>query len=526
MATDVKEKFRELITNKRKLIESFFVVETKQRRIVPFVYNPIQDEVDRTQTGFDIWVKPAQIGFSTERIANRLADTLTTPGTNTVLVAYEDFITQRLLGKVSFFYNHLANLGIPGFPEIHHDSDLLKTFKFLVDGKLIGISSIYIASARSKTAGRTEAIHHLLLDEHAFYVPEATERVIAPAMARIPAGGTVDSFSTPNGEENEFHDWYIDAKKGSSIFTPHFFAWFMHPEYSISLDDPRIKEIPETDKPEFNLNTEEETLHYLKGLSFDQIRWRRWMMKVMESLKRRGETRTLFKQEFPEDDVSCFLATGDMYFDTNTTDKLAENCYPAPQSRDNLQIWFPPEKDKKYLVAIDPGQARITQTAITVLCFIQDENGNNRIRYCARDVGLYAPEVTVRKAVAASDYYGRAEITWEDNSHGLAITELLKGRKPIYMRKDIISGIETRSPGWRTTSGNKDYMLQQVEKYLYDLECYDIEFIHQCRNHRLIGDKVAVVGPNDIFMSFAVGAVCLSPNRRKVGYVGRGGWRW
>jgi len=53
--------------------------------------------VDTEQTGMDIFVKPAQVGFSTERIANRLVDTLTNPGTNTVLVAFEDFVTQRLL---------------------------------------------------------------------------------------------------------------------------------------------------------------------------------------------------------------------------------------------------------------------------------------------------------------------------------------------------------------------------------------------------------------------------------------------
>lgn len=523
---DIKEKFKELIQDKRQLIETFFVVENKQRQIVPFNYNPIQDIVDRTATGFDIWVKPAQVGFSTERIANRLADTLTIPGTNTVLVAYEDFITQRLLGKVSFFYNHLENLGIPGFPEIHHDSDLLKTFKFYMDGKLVGISSIYIASARSKTAGRTETIHHLLLDEHAFYVPEATERVIAPAMARIPPGGTVDTFSTPNGESNEFHDWYVEAKIGKSIFTPHFFAWFQHPEYYIALGDPRIKKIPETDKPEFKLTTEEETLHYMRGLSFDQIRWRRWMMAVMESLKRSGETRTLFKQEFPEDDVSCFLATGDMYFDTSAMDEIANNCYPAPQSRSNLLVWYPPEKGGKYFIAIDPGQARITQTAIVVLTFIKDKDGNYKPRYCARDAGLYAPEITVKKAVAASDYYNRAEIGWEDNSHGLAVTELLKNRKPIYMRKDIISGIQTSTPGWRTTSANKDYMLQQVEKHLYDIDCHDVEFIQQCRNHRLVGDKVAVVGPNDIFMAGAIGLCCMTPQQPKRGYVGRSGWKW
>ena len=94
------------------------------------------------------------------------------------------------------------------------------------------------------------------------------------------------------------------------------------------------------------------------------------------------------------------------------------------------------------------------------------------------------------------------------------------------MRKDIISGVETKVPGWLTTSGNKPYMLQQVERSLYGIECHDLEFIRQCRSHRLIGDKVEVVGPNDIYMATAVGVCCLSPIQPKRGYAGRAGFRW
>ena len=246
----------------------------------------------------------------------------------------------------------------------------------------------------------------------------------------------------------------------------------------------------------------------------------------MESLKKRGEIKTLFKQEFPEDDVSCFLATGDMYLDTNNMNRLADGCYPAPASRDNLQIWFPPEKGRKYFISIDPGMGRVSQTAIVVLTFMQDEFGNYKPRYCARDAGLYSPEITVRKAIAASDMYNRAEIGWEANNHGLAITNLLSNRRPIYLRKDIVSGIQTIEPGWLTTSKNKEYMMQQVEKYLYDLECHDIEFVCQCRNHRLIGGNLSVIGASDIFMATAIGLCCMSPQKQRRGYVGRSGWKW
>src|SRR3989304_8224297 len=121
----------------------------------------------------------------------------------------------------------------------------------------------------------------------------------------------------------------------------------------------------------------------------------------------------LFHQEFPEDDVSCFISTGDQYYDIPTLDKIAKDCHPPIESLNNLDIWFKPEKGKQYIVAIDPGQARVRQTSIVVVCFDLDDYGNYRPKLCARDAGLYLPELTARKATMASDYYNRAMITWE-----------------------------------------------------------------------------------------------------------------
>ncbi len=529
--TTTEEQFRALINNKRQFIETLLVVENKQRQRVPFIYNDIQADADRTASGMDVWVKPSSIGFSTERIANRLVDTLTNPGTNTVLVAFEDFITERLLSKVNFFYNHLDSLGIPGFPRIHHNSTYEKTFEFIVDGRVQSTSSIYIASARSKTAGRAEVIHHLLLDEHAFYIEQASENIIAPALARVPPEGTVDSFSTPNGEENEFHDWYINAKSGRSLFTAHFYAWYMHKEYAIHLGDPRVqKSIPETDKEEFSLTAVEEKLMFTHHLSFSQIRWRRWMSLVMETLRRKGEGRTLFAQEFAENDVSCFMTTGDMWYPTDWVEALTKTCYDAPHQMNGLHVWYRPERDetgvptKQYDIIIDPGQGKITQSAIGVITWEKDTLGNDIPIWCARDAGWYEPEETWDRAVKISDYYNRGMIAWEANAHGLAITVLGKHRRPIYFRKDIVDNISTMVPGWLTTPSTKPYMMQQVVKYLPTLVCHDIELVRQMSNMREVKGKLEIVGLDDIHDTLAIGLAIHNPNPVKRGYQGRTGY--
>ena len=527
MVVSTNQAFADLVQDDRKFIEALFMVENKARQTVPFVYNDIQADANETETGMDIWVKPAQVGFSTERIAKRLKDTLTSPGTNTVLIAYEDFITARLLSKVKFFYNHLKLLNMPGFPEMRLDSSYEKTFDFKVGNNVVDTSSIYIASARSFVAGRAETIHHLLFDEHAFYPPKAMENILSPALDRVPPDGTVDIYSTPNGDENDFCDMYNLAKEGKSVFKAHFYPWFVHKEYVMLLGDKRVNlYVPETDKPEFKLSHREEELQTNYGLTFDQIRWRRWKMKQKESLRRSGEMVLLFDQEFPEDDSSCFISTGDMRFDKQAMDMISDTCYPTDISLNNLLVWYPPEEGKTYVISIDPGQAKITQSAIVVVTFDLDDAGNYHPKLCARDAGLYSPAVTWDKAVRASQYYNRGMIAWEANSHGLAITELGKNYRPIYFNKDIISGRTSLDPGWMTTSKNKDYMLQAVDRYLHDTICHDIELVRQMRNHKLIGDKVEIVGANDIFMAWCIALMTFDPRPKKYGYTGRSGPRW
>jgi len=853
-----RETLIELIRNERRFIEELLVIEDKQRQRVPFLLNPIQSDAIETATGRDIHVKPAQVGFSSLKLAQRLINTLTVPGTNTVLIAYEDFITERLLSKTEFFYNYLSSLGIPNFPAIHHDClpyhtkvqledgsfrsigqivnkqenvnvltcnlesgdvepkpitrwfkypsnhlwivlgsgykfshmmtpnhhilvgdkwimagdveigdttyhngfipnddqkqlivgsllgdasfsgvhgvkfaqanygyakfkhDILvgesselkteinhgyssnpiytfglhacpyfesygvgdldpkglavwycddgnynpsngsvcfhtecfdyqtqlymksilrqkfgvisevrpregyfylvvpnpkgsnnhdkffsliapyvpecmdyklpsefrrskyqwdtrfefglipykvnvkdvaltsdriynyeyslevadnhnfftsvglcknstyeKTFRFYLNGKVASKSSIYIASARSYVAGRAETIHHLLCDEFAFWAPGAMERIFSPALDRVPPDGTVDVFSTPNGEDNDFCEMYRLAKEGKSIFTAHFYPWFMHPEYTIPFGDPRIVHIPETDCAKFDLSQDEEQLVANYGVTLGQIRWRRWKIKEKESLRRTGETRMLFAQEFPENDVSCFLATGDMYYDSVVVDEKARDCYPAPIHRNGLNVWFEPEEGKHYIVAIDPGQAKVTQTAITVLMPPQD--GCDRWKYCARDAGLYTSDPTAAKAVEASIYYNNAMVTWEANSHGVALSSQgspLRGRRNIYYRRDIVSGRQSSEPGWLTTSKNKDYMFASLHRELPSMEVHDIEFVTECRSIRQIGNKIMSVGADDIHDSVAIAIVCNNPTPIKRGLVGSTGWKW
>ena len=519
---------RELLLDDKKFIETLLMVDNKSARRVPFKLNRIQNDMIATSTGRDVYVKPAQVGFSSAVIARRFKDAIANPGTNTVLIAYEDFITQRLLLKVDLYANHLALLDIPGFPEIGSNSKFEKTFEFKKNGRVIATSSFYIASARSFTAGRAETIHHLIADEFAFWPMGATENILMPAMQRVPPDGTVDILSTPNGE-NDFCGIYNRAKGGSSAFTSHFYPWFMHEEYFISVDDPRckLKYMSDCCSPEFELTVDEQILFlaHQVDITYDKIRWRRWKIRETESLKQGGETRILFGQEFPEDDISCFLAAGDQLFDVTTVNELAATCYPAPFHEQQVCIWYRPEEHHRYIVNIDPGQAKVSMSAITVL-----EMTETGIKYCARLSELHLPERSLAKGIMLAKMYNNAVLTWEANSHGLAISALVNKTPEytynnIYYREDIISGRPSLEMGWFTKGTLKPYMLNRVSGALSNMICHDAEFVQQLRNTRVAGEKIVHLGASDVLMSTAVGICCWNKTPIQKGCIGTSGWK-
>ena len=512
-----------ILLNRVDRIEQLLEIDNKERKLVPLIMNPIQRDVITTVTGRDIYVKPGQVGFSSIKLADYFLDTITVPGTVSVILSHEEFITQRLLGKVKAYYNHLQRR-IPSIPKLYHDSDNLKSFPDIH-------SSFYIGSARAYVFGRGETIHRLLCDEYAFWNPEAIARIMAPIMQRVPLSGEISVGSTPNGENNDFYEMYEAAKSGiaigKSVFTSHFYPWFMHPEYAIPADSPYV--LPGDSYIDFdNLNSDELKLATTHNLTFDQIRWRRRKISEMESLRRSGEMRILFQQEFPEDDVSCFLTAGDMAYDSTILNEMAKSC-GKPNSIDNrLYIWYPPEKGLKYVVSIDPGVAKESETVTTVWHF-WTADGKDYGKLCARLAGLIMPEEAGRRAILIAKQYNKAMITWDAASQGEAVKLVLKNYGNLYRRRDVLSGRISSDVGWLTSGRTKKYMYSQMVEMLPRLTINDINLVGQLRNMRYDAARGVLFssGMDDYHDSAGIAICCRGVIPTKIGYAGQTkGWKW
>ncbi len=552
-----EEALRRLFSNRKLTIETLLEIEDKQRQLVPMKLNPIQADVIDSSTWRDIYVKPGQIGFTSVVAGDFLIDNITINGTVSVIISYDEFSAQRLLLKAKKYHQSLQRR-IPTVPHLDHKSSTELSF---IDSETGFYSTYYIFSARSYVLGRGETIHNLLLDEYAFWPVGTHEQIFASAVQRVPlkAGTKVRIGSTPNGEDNPFCEMYRAAKEGyglgagssRSVYKPHFYPWYIHPEYVMYPDDPFCLEGDDQNLLP-RLNDEEKALlekfaavnNFDMATSMAKLRWRRYKDVEMRSLRRTGETVFLFRQEFPEDDETCFLTAGDEAYSGTVIEQKIRTCYPAPKTMAfvnkktgvsaEAQIWEDVIPGVPYILGIDPGKGKASESVGHMWHFedgYQDKDGKDHppiLKHVATLSGWYDEWEMAEYCKAFGYYYNTAVLCPEDN---LDIVSHLRDYPSLYYREDVRTGKLIRAIGWQTNTATKPYMLTELSRNMEDIECHDQRFWSQCRNIRrdpTMKYGISVVGADDHHDAGAIAVCCRSVQSAHVGYAGNtgdsGGW--
>lgn len=280
--------------------------------MVPFRLNPAQRLYWAKRTRRNLILKARQKGISKVIDADQLVDCVSRPIVS-VVISHEKGATQRLFAAVRRFVDSLAVK-----PTMSIDSK--SEIKFPKRG-----SSYFIGTAGQKAFGRGDTVDRAHLSEAAHYGPGQLSRILA-GIGEAAEHGEIDVETTANGRE-EFYDLWQDAKAGRSSFTPIFIPWFVDEEYSVDnmtekergglsaavramFDVPDAEFMAGLDKDELLLIARVKA-EWGVELTAGMMKWRRY--KVWD----RGP---LFPQEYPEDDVSCFLQTGRSVFAKITVD--------------------------------------------------------------------------------------------------------------------------------------------------------------------------------------------------------------
>jgi hypothetical protein len=285
--------------------------------------------------------------------------------------------------------------------------------------------------------------------------------------------------STPEGVGGCFYEEW--QKAGEMGMVRHFFPWWMERSYRAAAVE------------EATLTAEERELIARMRLDLEQIGFRRQI---------RANFRGLARQEYAEDEESCFLASGDAVFGLAAIEaRLKEAPEPVEQRRNGeLEVWLPPLKGKEYLVAVDPagGGSEGDYSAAQVL---ELETGLQ----CAEFAGHVGGLELARLVTALAGEYNQAWLVVERNNHGsgvLALAETVCGYMRIYRQGG--------QPGWLTTSLSRPAALGRLDAGLVEQpECFQSRrLLGECRNFVRLpnGNAGARAGTyDDCVMAMAIG---------------------
>jgi hypothetical protein len=350
-------------------------------------------------------------------------------------------------------------------------------------------SSLRARIAKYGEVARGTTLHHVLLDELAFY-PDPSKILLGvlEAVPRASASSLILS-STANGAEtwfeavwNEFSRSRGEEGWGGRRWQTVFLPWFVNP----------YNRIP--GMPTMTLDPEERELQQAHTLSNEQLAWRRVTITEYERLFP-GFGKRKFAQENPATAEEAFLLAGDCIFPEEALDRLRLQERPpergftvhtigtwtcalvAHKEVENapFQVWEPPIRGHRYAIGVDVsrGVGRDDSAVVIVRMpgFVQVAHWYDN---------YVGPKQLAYVIAAIARYYaaGSGDIpicTVEVNDAGVltnAELETLRGVEPLdiyvweYFDKIGTSQQSTKT-GWLTTQVTKNILVGIANSLLH-----------------------------------------------------------
>lgn len=457
-------------------------IRTKPGDIVNLDMNRAQRHVEaiilrRIRSGLPrrfLILKSRKIGISTYSLARGYRGVVTRSNTKSIMLAHTKTDAQELFTIARLMAEKDAKS--PGMSRGGSKSRL--EFPTLN-------SSFMIGTAGSRAFGRGQTPDWIHWSEVAWSAPgpnqiEDQRKLLAALTGAAGQHGIVLLETTPNGFEL-FHELWEGAKNNSNDWTPIFLPWMLDEDCSLDIDKENAEEIMAS------LDDEERALVAKWRLDAGQVAWRR---------QAKREYRQLFAQEFPSDDISCFLLTGACYFDTAVLIALL-NSRPDPIRVEHvpgglIRIWEDPQPGVRYVAGCDTSEGRPTS----------DPNGTGILNaetgtQVACLHGLFDPSSLAGETVKLCKRYNEALLGVEEENHGHAVLMrikqlgYIKPQEQLYYRT-MKRGAGWVDPGWKTTPKSRPVMLQNLADAVSHGEeggmgIRDREFVSECLNFRLSG---------------------------------------
>jgi len=417
-------------TERDYFIETFLKIRTKTMSRAFFQLNRAQQEYSwkctKENSKKNVVLKARQVGITTYIAARFFTQTISQPGTLSMQVTQDRESAEDIFRIVRRFWENMPDDLRKGYLRTSH-----RNARQLVFPRL---DSEYCLASAAENAGRGRTIQNLHCSEVSRWGGEG-EEALASLRAAVVPGGEIVLESTPNGAGGLFYEEWQRAEETG--YTRHFFPWWYEESY-----------VAETG-PSLLLLTEEETaLAKDHGLTAGQMAWRRQQWASL---------RGLAAQEFAEDAVSCFRASGECVFELTAVEAALEGAGDPVETRENgrLMIWLPARAGHRYVIGVDPAGGGVDGD-YSCAEVIDRESGMQ----CAELNGHYPVREFAAMVMELGKEYNLALLAVERNNHGQAVLAHLGtwGAKNVFEQ----NGLE----GWLTSAHSRPVMIAELEEAL------------------------------------------------------------
>jgi hypothetical protein len=459
--TAIKREYSKCLKDPVHFMRKYCTIQHPKKGKVKFDLYPFQEKclTDFKDNRYNIILKARQLGISTLSAGYSLWLMLFHNDKNILVIATGKETAKNLVTKVRVMYD-----GLPQWLKTNTEEINKLSLRFANGSQIKAIAS-------NESAGRSEALSLLIIDEAAFI--DKVDTIWTAAQQTLATGGDSIVLSTPNGVGNWFHQQWIGAEDGTNEFNTIRLHWSDHPDR-------------------------------------DQT-WRDEQDKVL------GPSQAA--QECDTD----FLTSGQSVVDPAILQWYKEkmSCDPIEKAGldRNLWIWEYPDYTKDYIVVADVARGDGSDFSATQVFEVDDmkQVAEYKGQLGTTDYGNFLIELATK--------YNDALLVVENNNIGWATLQTIIDRgykNTFYMSKDLqVVDVEHQMvsnkyraqdkqmvPGFSTTMKTKPLIIAKMEEYtreklvkLHSNRLIDELFVYIYHNSR----TEAMGGYNDdLVMSYSI----------------------
>ena len=214
----IQREYLKCVEDPTHFMTKYCTIQHPKKGKVKFDLYPFQQRCVKefTTNRYNVILKSRQLGLSTLSAGYALWTMLFNNDKNILVIATGKDVAKNLVTKVRVMYDNLPSWLKTSTEEINKLS-----LRFTNGSQIKAIAS-------NESAGRSEALSLLIIDEAAFI--DKVDTIWTSAQQTLATGGDAIVLSTPNGVGNWFHRQWVGAEDGTNEFNTIRLHWTDHPD--------------------------------------------------------------------------------------------------------------------------------------------------------------------------------------------------------------------------------------------------------------------------------------------------------